>query len=149
MKNTQHIIDKMPYGESFCFLDDIISIDEKCIKGSYAFKASESFYTSHFPGKPITPGAILLECMGQIGCVAFGIYLLKLEKNSFTPIFSHAEVEFLNPVYPETNVEVFANKKYLRQNHLRNEIIMKNAQNGKIIARANMLCTFLKINQYE
>lgn len=141
---TKEILSHMPYGKNFLFVDDIQSIDKEAIRGSYHFKSTEAFYADHFESEAITPGVILLECMGQIGCVAHGIYLLDLEISKYTPVFSHAEVEFFQSVYPDTVVEVQATKKYLRKNHLRSDIIMTNKETGETIARANAMCTFIE-----
>ena len=53
----------------------------KKLVGAYRFREDEFFYRGHFPGRPITPGVILIETMAQIGVVAFGMYLLACQKN--------------------------------------------------------------------
>ncbi|MCK7510745.1 MAG: hypothetical protein MZV70_46225 [Desulfobacterales bacterium] len=77
----QEVLDLVPQQAPFRFIDEIISLDEQQIVGAYRFREDEYFYRGHFPGRPITPGVILIETMAQIGVVAFGMYLLACQKN--------------------------------------------------------------------
>ena len=75
------------------------ALDEEQIVGAYRFREDAFFYRGHFPGRPITPGVILIETMAQIGVVAFGMYLLACQKNvttepdekSFKFVFPHRQ----------------------------------------------------------
>ena len=77
----QEVLDLVPQQPPFRFIDEIIRLDEEQIVGAYRFREDEYFYRGHFPGRPITPGVILIEAMAQVGVVAFGIYLLACQKN--------------------------------------------------------------------
>ena len=98
----------VPQQEPFRFIDEIISVDEEQIVGAYRFREDEFFYRGHFPGRPVTPGVILIETMAQIGVVAFGMYLLACKRNVRPSqmeyplsLFSHMdEVEFKGIVVP-------------------------------------------------
>src|ERR1700735_3358309 len=72
----QHILDLLPYKSSFRFVDEISLLNEDGVVGHYTLKEDAFFYEDHFPGNPITPGAILTEIMAQIGLVVLGIYLV-------------------------------------------------------------------------
>lgn len=135
------ILNLIPQQKPFRFIDEISAIDGNSISGNYTFKVDEVFYAGHFPSQPITPGVILLESMGQIGIVAFGLYLLSLEfepaeiKNWLT-LFTDAEVEFAKPVLPGEKVLVYGRKIFWRRMKLRTEIEMYN-ESGNLIASAN------------
>lgn len=130
----QHIINQLPYSEPFLFVDEILSVSEERISGTYIFKKDLFFYEGHFKNNPITPGVILTECMAQIGLVCFGIYLLKdkisSEKINFA--LSSTEIDFLLPVFPEEKVKVVSEKIYYRFNKLKCKVKMLNAKDETI-----------------
>jgi 3-hydroxyacyl-[acyl-carrier-protein] dehydratase len=100
------ILDAVPQKPPFRFVDAIVEINGDRVVGEYRFRPDEYFYAGHFPGKPITPGVILIETMAQVSVVAFGVFQLMQEGksenvNGITTLFSMVEnVEFLQPVYP-------------------------------------------------
>lgn len=116
----QQLLDAMPYKHPFLFVDQILHIDEKTIKTTYFFHDQHDFYQGHFKDKPITPGAILLECMGQTGCVLHGIYLFGLHKTKqqFEPILGLMEGNFFYPVYPNTLVYIESELDYIKGQHI-------------------------------
>ena len=73
------LLDLLPYGGSFLFLDEV-SVDEKVdINGSFA---GEGFYkipnpeesrimADHFPGCPVFPGHLKMEAVAQLAAVIF------------------------------------------------------------------------------
>lgn len=135
----QEILDFLPQQRPFRFVDRILSVDEQRISGAYTFREDEFFYQGHFPGKPITPGVILLESMCQIGVVALGIYLVALERSReevgrFVTLFTDAETEFLKPVFPSQTVIVTADRMIWRRMQLRARIEMK-LEDGTTVAR--------------
>lgn len=125
----KQLLGYIPQQEPFRFIDQITNVNENEITGIYTFKQNEHFYSGHFPNKPITPGVILLECMCQIGVVAFGIYLLSLEVpqeeiTKWITMFTDAKVDFLKSVYPGDKVLVKAKKIFWRKMKLRTDIVM-------------------------
>jgi 3-hydroxyacyl-[acyl-carrier-protein] dehydratase len=71
-----YIFDLLPYKSSFRFVDEISILDADRVVGHYTLKEDAFFYEDHFPGHPVTPGAILTEIMAQIGLVVLGIHLI-------------------------------------------------------------------------
>jgi 3-hydroxyacyl-[acyl-carrier-protein] dehydratase len=136
----QEVLELVPQQAPFRFIDEIISLDEDEIVGAYRFREDEFFYRGHFPGRPITPGVILVEAMAQIGVVAFGIYLLACQKkmrpsqmNIPLSLFSLADdVEFKGIVTPGERVIVKGRKIYLRKGALKVDINMER-ENGEIV----------------
>jgi len=132
MTIAQQILTHIPNQPPFRFVDEILEVNEAFINGAYRFKTEEFFYTGHFPGHPLTPGVILIECMAQIGLVGLGIYLLMQQtgqKHDLLPVFTSSEADFLRPVYPGERVTVRADKVYFRLNKLKCFATMKNDQN--------------------
>jgi len=142
----EKIIKALPYASEFCFVDNIDKVDSEQISGYYTFQADRKLYQAHITHKPIVPGALLLECMGQIGLVSHGIYLMDLYSSSFTPALSHVDVEFLHPVLPGDTVRISGTKTYLRNGRLRSSIKAYHSESDKLLARASGLCQF-QINQ--
>lgn len=136
----QEIIKMVPQQTPFRFIDEIISLDEENITGAYRFKEDEFFYPGHFPGRPITPGVILIETMAQVGATAFGIYLMACQKKTrpealdkALSLFSSVDgVEFRGIVAPGERVIVKGKKNYFRRGVLKVETTMER-ENGEIV----------------
>ena len=133
------VLDLLPQQRPFRFVDEILEVDEQHITGRYTFRHDESFYKGHFPGRPITPGVILLECMCQVGVVALGIYLFALEHTreevrEWTTLFVEAETEFFRSVLPGETVTVRAERIFWRRHKLRARIEMT-ASDGTRLAQ--------------
>jgi len=134
------IISLVPQQAPFRFIDEIIELDEEHVKGAYRFRNDEFFYPGHFPGRPITPGVILIETMAQIGATAFGIYLAACQKNvrpaqmeKALSLFSSVDgVEFRGIVAPGERVIVQGKKLYFRKGVLKVETTMER-ENGEIV----------------
>jgi 3-hydroxyacyl-[acyl-carrier-protein] dehydratase len=133
------ILELLPQQRPFRFVDDILEVDEQRIVGRYTFREDEGFYAGHFPGRPITPGVILLESMCQVGVVALGIYLFGLEHSldearAWTTLFVEAESEFLRSVLPGETVTIKGERIFWRRNKLRSRIEMF-AADGTLVAQ--------------
>ncbi|MDP2471386.1 MAG: hypothetical protein Q8W46_10990 [Candidatus Palauibacterales bacterium] len=118
------VLDLLPQQEPFRFVDEIVEVSESRIVARYTFPADADFYRGHFPGNPVTPGVILLECIAQVGVVALGIYLVALEAGREAverrlALFSDAEVDFSGIVKPGERVTVSAHRTFWRRGKLR------------------------------
>lgn len=130
---NQEILSVLPYSKPFLFVDEIISISDNGIEGSYFFDESLDFYKGHFKDNPVTPGVILTETMAQIGVVCLGIYLLKESYNSDSKIaLTSSEIEYLKPVFPNQKVRVVSEKIYFRFNKLKCKVSMFNDANEEV-----------------
>jgi 3-hydroxyacyl-[acyl-carrier-protein] dehydratase len=60
--------DYLPHRPPFLFVDEA-STDEALTHAStiHTFHPDEPYFKGHFPGDPIVPGVVLLECMAQAG----------------------------------------------------------------------------------
>ena len=131
--NNLEIIAKLPYSAPFLFVDEIISINENGVVGTFTFNENLDFYQGHFRDNPVTPGVILVEVMAQIGLVCLGIYLLNDEFNKSTSIaLTSVTIDFLKPVFPNEKVTVISEKIYFRFGKLKCKVIMKN-ESGSLV----------------
>lgn len=131
------VLGLVPHQHPFRFIDDILSMDEKGIVGTYRFREDEFFYPGHFPGQPVTPGVILIETMAQTGVVAYGIYLLMAsgmdipEIKRIVTLFSFADsVEFTGIVRPGEKVIIRGEKMYFRKMNMKMRATMER-ENGE------------------
>jgi 3-hydroxyacyl-[acyl-carrier-protein] dehydratase len=134
------ILAAVPQQAPFRFIDDILELDERRIAGLYRFREDEYFYPGHFPGRPVTPGVILIETMAQTGVVAFGLYLSLLKK-TFSPemrqgmmtLFTLADdIEFFSTVVPGERVVIRGEKVYFRGRSLKTSVVMTR-ENGDVV----------------
>ena len=135
--NKKQIIALLPYQQPFLFVDNLETVSENKITGSYTFKENEYFYKGHFKDNPITPGVILTEVMAQIGVVCLGIYLMKDKINTDAKpaiaLTSH-QIDFFAPVYPNEKVTVVSEKVYFRFNKLKCKVQLRNKA-GELVCR--------------
>jgi 3-hydroxyacyl-[acyl-carrier-protein] dehydratase len=124
---SQQIIEHLPYSKPFLFVDEISSISENGVEGTFYFDGNLDFYKGHFKDNPITPGVILIETMAQIGLVCLGIFLLNGTFNKKSVIaLTSSEIEYLKPVFPNSKVKVVSEKIYFRFNKLKCKVSMYN-----------------------
>jgi 3-hydroxyacyl-[acyl-carrier-protein] dehydratase len=143
---SQKILGYLPQQKPFRFLDRIVEIDPGHIVGEYTFSPNEFFYPAHFPGKPVTPGVILVEAMAQTAVVAFGIYLslLDAEKDpdfdltQFVSIFTECNAEFLKQVLPGDRVIIKGEKIFWRKRKLKASASLYLAATGELAATATL-----------
>jgi 3-hydroxyacyl-[acyl-carrier-protein] dehydratase len=125
----KQVLDLIPQQDPFRFIDEILELDDDHIVGAYRFRPDADFYRGHFPGRPVTPGVILIESLAQVGIVALGIYLLAQESAADTAkvmtLFTDADVEFSGIVNPGDRVTITAEKVFFRRLKLRSRAEMK------------------------
>ncbi len=135
------VLERLPQREPFRFVDRILEIDDEHVVAEYTWRADHDFYRGHFPGRPVTPGVLLVECMAQAGVAALAIYLLgrdSLDKlEGCLTLFTEANVEFRGMVEPGTCVRVTGKKVYFRHRKLRAEVSMQKAD-GTVVCSGTL-----------
>lgn len=115
------VLECLPQQKPFRFVDDLDQINDQKVVGHYTFRQDESFYAGHFPGNPVTPGVILLECAAQIGMASLAIHLYLnsgRDPNDRVTFFSSATVDWLHPVRPGDKVIVEAEKHFWKMGRI-------------------------------
>ena len=128
--SKEEVLALVPQQAPFRFIDEIQQLDQEHIVATYTYPVDSDFYRGHFPGNPITPGAILVETMAQAGVVALGLYLCALERSpeelqKLITVFTDANVEFSCSVLPGERVTTVGRKTFFRRLKLRSEVEMK------------------------
>lgn len=138
-ETIRQVLAMVPQQPPFRFIDDIREMDGDHIVGTYRFREDEYFYRGHFPGRPVTPGVILIETMAQTGVVAFGIYLLIRQgmapdeiRRMITLFAMVDDCEFNAVVGPGERVVIRGEKIYLRRGNLKTKVSMER-ENGEFI----------------
>ncbi len=69
----------LPHRYPFLLVDRIIECDgETRIVGIKNVTCNEPFFQGHFPGAPVMPGVLIIEALGQVGCI-LGLRIRKKE----------------------------------------------------------------------
>jgi 3-hydroxyacyl-[acyl-carrier-protein] dehydratase len=140
MEILKNIIAALPYGPGFCFVDEITSVDEDSIQGSVTFRSDLPFYKDHFIGKPMVPGVIMIEAMGQIGMVCHMIFLAQRYEGGFMPVLSNVEADFFSSPDYDEKCTIIGRKIYFRKNILKSQVeLFRN--DGTLVAQltANLM----------
>ena len=140
--NPADVLAAIPQQDPFRFVDEILELDDEHIVAGVRFRPDHPFYAGHFPGRPVTPGVILIEAMAQAAVVAHGIYLLAKETSldevrRTLSLFTDASVEFSGMVPPGARVITTGRKIFFRRRKLRSEARM-HLENGTLVCSGEL-----------
>ena len=120
---------RVPQQEPFRFVDELLELEADRAAGVYRWRPEADFYRGHFPGNPVTPGVLLIECMAQCSVVPLSIYLFfrdyEEEAEKFQILFTDTAVDFGNVVRPGDRVRTDAKLVFWRRKKLRMQAEMR------------------------
>ena len=98
----------LPHRYPFLLVDRIVEVDleseQKRIVGIKNVSVNEPFFEGHFPNEPIMPGVLILEAMGQVGCIMMAVEQKKQEvpvgERRIVFLTTVYEAKFRKPVLP-------------------------------------------------
>ena len=134
------VLARIPHGEPFRFVDEIVALDDDHVRARYRWRADAAFYRGHFPGHPVTPGVLLVECMAQCVLVPFAIRLLANAGRDLTglrTVLTETRAEFASMVRPGEEVSVSGRRILFRHRKLRAEAEMRGAD-GRLVCTATL-----------
>lgn len=96
---TKELAAILPHRYPFLLVDKIVHLDlqEKEIIGQKNLTVNEHFFQGHFPGAPIMPGVLILECLAQTGGVL--VHQLGYDQK-IAVLLNVANAKFRRPVLP-------------------------------------------------
>jgi len=103
MLTREEIKNYLPHREPMLLVDDM-DLDGDMAISHYHVRGDEYFLQGHFPSKPIVPGVILCEIMGQ----SSAILMLDELPGRLTLYTGLNDVRFRQPVHPGDTITVKA-----------------------------------------
>ena len=96
----------LPHRYPFLLVDRILEIEgDKRIVGLKNVTMNEPFFQGHFPGAPVMPGVLIIECMAQVAGVM--IYRDMPDKDKKLIYFTGIEnAKFRRPVLPGDQLRI-------------------------------------------
>ena len=143
--NTQQIKDIIPHREPFLLIDEIIDGDPgKNVTAVKNVTSDDYFFKGHFPGNPIMPGVLILECMAQASCfLQFNTVDNPEKKMMLLSLVNHAK--FMKKVFPGDRLVIYVE---LIKYKMRTARIKGYARvNDEIVSTADFMATVVGKNE--
>ena len=136
--SASEVLARVPQQEPFRFVDEIVALEADKVAGVYRWRPEADFYRGHFPGNPVTPGVLLVECMAQCSVVPLAVYLFHRDfeegADKFQTLFTDAAVDFSGIVRPGERVRTDARLVFWRRRKLRVEAEMRREDGSLVCA---------------
>tara|TARA_B100000029_G_C17545932_1_gene948430 strand:- start:306 stop:1661 length:1356 start_codon:yes stop_codon:yes gene_type:complete len=139
MYSKEDIKKVIPHREPFLLIDEIINvIDGKFVHAVKNISEDDIYLGGHFPGRPVMPGVLIIECLAQASCF-LSMTTIKDYKKKLMLLSVIKKAKFLKQVIPGDRLELKVN---LVKFKLNNAIISGEAiVNDKIVAKADWMAT--------
>lgn len=110
---TETVLDRagietlLPHRDPFLLVDRVTMLDGErgIVIARYDLAAAREIFAGHFPGRPVYPGALQVETVGQAGIIVDGIRNGAASNFFVTHLLA---ARFTRPVPPDGEIEVIA-----------------------------------------
>ena len=104
---NKDIKDILPHREPFIFVDKVLEAKEGFVVASKTIKSDADYFKGHFPGQPLMPGVLIVECMAQAGGIACSTLGADM-KGAILFLSRVCDVKFKRPVMPGSTITMRA-----------------------------------------
>jgi 3-hydroxyacyl-[acyl-carrier-protein] dehydratase len=135
--DVEEIADILPHRYPMLMVDRILEIAADSIVGLKNVTVNEPHFTGHFPGYPVMPGVLIIECMAQVA----GVLIAKMAPHTRGKIMVLASVEdakFRKPVIPGDQLRV--EMKMLKLKHTIAKMQGRVTVDAQVVAEATLMC---------
>jgi 3-hydroxyacyl-[acyl-carrier-protein] dehydratase len=125
----------------FLLLDRVLELERmKRVVGLKNVSVNEPFFSGHFPGAPIMPGVLIVECMAQCGAV---LLLTEIQDRDDKLVFFTGieKARFRRPVIPGDQLRIEVN--VLTWRRITGRMDGKVFVDGKLVAEAIISCALV------
>jgi len=143
--NKEEIEKIIPHRDPFLLIDEIIDGElGKYVCAVKYVNEDESYFKGHFPGNPIMPGVLIIECMAQTSCF-LSLKTVGSSEDKLMLLSVIKSSRFLKKVIPGDKLFI---KVELLKFRLNNALIKGTAMvNNELVAEAEWMATV--VNKYE
>ncbi|NLT49732.1 MAG: bifunctional UDP-3-O-[3-hydroxymyristoyl] N-acetylglucosamine deacetylase/3-hydroxyacyl-ACP dehydratase [Ignavibacteria bacterium] len=131
----------LPHRYPFLMVDKIIDLEfDKKVIGVKNVSGNEPFFQGHFPGRPVMPGVLILEAMGQTGGILLLNSLPEPEKK-LVMFMGINNAKFRKPVVPGDQLII-----EVEQVSVKRKIVMMSAKafvDDKLVAEADFVAAIV------
>ena len=143
--NKKEIQQVIPHRDPFLLIDEIVDIDPgKKVIAVKKVDSNDYFLEGHFPGNPIMPGVIIVECMAQASCF-LSLNLVEDRENKMMLLSNVKNAKFVKKVLINDIINIEVTLIKFRLNTALFSGIAK--VNGDIVAKAEFLATVVNKNE--
>lgn len=135
------ILEFLPHRYPFVLIDRVVELESgQKIKALKNVTINEPFFQGHFPGEPIMPGVLIIEAMGQAGCVL--VMEARGEERHGSPVYfmGFDKVRFRKPVFPGDQLILEVNILKLREKVVK--LAGTATVDGQLAVEAELLAAF-------
>src|SRR3989338_1271822 len=132
----ENIVKIIPYNEHFLFMDEVVSLEKSRIVAKKKITGKEDFLKGHFVGFPITPGALIVEGLGQAATLLARYSIPEHEKKDVLA-YKIRDAKFMAPVLPghEMTYEVVSQGQMEKFAMMQGKVMV----GGSLVAEAFMM----------
>lgn len=136
--DIRNILELLPHRYPFILVDRVLEITlGEQITALKNVTVNEPFFQGHFPEKPIMPGVLLVEAMGQAGGLLYMASIPEAERNVLFYFMGADKVRFRQPVVPGDQVILEA--KLLNQRRKAVKMEARARVGDRVVAQAELL----------